>query len=134
MLLCFFFLMIRRPPRSTRTDTLFPATTLVRSPAPPCRAAAPGGRGRRCLRPAIPASSLPGRQPAPRPLPAAQSRRWPGGWPAAEGGATTASPVLHEEVDGAAQGEDALLQQTRLRPEVRPRLLALFEEHRRSEG
>src|SRR3546814_16968967 len=27
-----FFLMIRRPPRSTRTDTLFPYTTLFRSP------------------------------------------------------------------------------------------------------
>src|SRR3546814_14678031 len=27
----FFFLMIRRPPRSTRTDTLFPSTTLFRS-------------------------------------------------------------------------------------------------------
>src|SRR3546814_4116317 len=46
----FFFLMIRRPPRSTRTDTLFPYTTLFRSsrspvpesrraqrPGPPCR-------------------------------------------------------------------------------------------------
>src|SRR3546814_13307098 len=33
----FFFLMIRRPPRSTRTDTLFPYTTLFRSitDAPP---------------------------------------------------------------------------------------------------
>src|SRR3546814_7537485 len=33
MYLCclFFFLMIRRPPRSTRTDTLFPYTTLFRS-------------------------------------------------------------------------------------------------------
>src|SRR3546814_15782991 len=30
--LCFFFLMIRRPPRSTRTDTLLPYTTLFRSP------------------------------------------------------------------------------------------------------
>src|SRR3546814_8053035 len=29
--LCFFFLMIRRPPISTRTDTLFPYTTLFRS-------------------------------------------------------------------------------------------------------
>src|SRR3546814_13296304 len=28
---CCFFLMIRRPPRSTRTDTLFPYTTLFRS-------------------------------------------------------------------------------------------------------
>src|SRR3546814_2822466 len=27
----FFFLMIRRPPRSTRTDTLFPDATLFRS-------------------------------------------------------------------------------------------------------
>src|SRR3546814_14238077 len=31
MLLLFLFLMIRRPPRSTRTDTLFPYTTLFRS-------------------------------------------------------------------------------------------------------
>src|SRR3546814_18028351 len=33
MVLChiFFFLIIRRPPRSTRTDTLFPYTTLFRS-------------------------------------------------------------------------------------------------------
>src|SRR3546814_19476593 len=30
-LVLFFFLMIRRPPRSTRTDTLFPYTTLFRS-------------------------------------------------------------------------------------------------------
>src|SRR3546814_17837049 len=29
----FFFLMLRRPPRSTRTDTLFPYTTLFRSNA-----------------------------------------------------------------------------------------------------
>src|SRR3546814_8879577 len=31
MLFFFLFLMIRRPPRSTRTDTLFPYTTLFRS-------------------------------------------------------------------------------------------------------
>src|SRR3546814_4493234 len=30
-LLFFFFVRIRRPPRSTRTDTLFPYTTLFRS-------------------------------------------------------------------------------------------------------
>src|SRR3546814_14773260 len=42
-ILCiFFFLMIRRPPRSTRTDTLFPYTTLFRSP--PCLAVLPGSR------------------------------------------------------------------------------------------
>src|SRR3546814_1447672 len=31
----FFLLMIRRPPRSTRTDTLFPYTTLFRSSSAP---------------------------------------------------------------------------------------------------
>src|SRR3546814_14899664 len=36
--------MIRRPPRSTRTDTLFPYTTLCRSHAPP---GARAGRSRR---------------------------------------------------------------------------------------
>src|SRR3546814_8946351 len=35
MYLFFFFVMIRRPPRSTRTDTLFPYTTLFRSDADP---------------------------------------------------------------------------------------------------
>src|SRR3546814_8501890 len=33
-----FFLMIRRPPRSTRTDTLFPYTTLFRSKSGELRA------------------------------------------------------------------------------------------------
>src|SRR3546814_8642298 len=37
--------MIRRPPRSTRTDTLFPYTTLFRSPRKRPRAD-PGGNGR----------------------------------------------------------------------------------------
>src|SRR3546814_10503728 len=35
--------MIRRPPRSTRTDTLFPYTTLFRSPRTVVFAHAPGG-------------------------------------------------------------------------------------------
>src|SRR3546814_14710730 len=38
-----FFLMIRRPPRSTRTDTLFPYTTLFRSFLTVCRAHAGDG-------------------------------------------------------------------------------------------
>src|SRR3546814_16231642 len=33
MYVCILFCMIRRPPRSTRTDTLFPYTTLFRSKA-----------------------------------------------------------------------------------------------------
>src|SRR3546814_17683364 len=36
-LLDLFFLMIRLPPRSTRTDTLFPYTTLFRSSWAPAR-------------------------------------------------------------------------------------------------
>src|SRR3546814_5799727 len=38
--------MIRRPPRSTRTDTLFPYTTLFRSPPPDRRLPAHPGRSR----------------------------------------------------------------------------------------
>src|SRR3546814_5693095 len=44
-LIVIFFLMIRRPPRSTRTDTLFPYTTLFRS-ARARRRRAVRGRGR----------------------------------------------------------------------------------------
>src|SRR3546814_10568477 len=40
---CVFFLMIRRPPRSTRTDTLFPYTTLFRSVEIPRRQCLPEG-------------------------------------------------------------------------------------------
>src|SRR3546814_13980655 len=71
ILVVFVFLMIRRPPRSTRTDTLFPYTTRFRSVA---RSAIQGagaggrtntgmgacgypcmgmGRGRWCARPGI---------------------------------------------------------------------------------
>src|SRR3546814_15647033 len=39
-----FFLMIRRPPRSTRTDTLFPYTTLFRAGAAGFDGAHPGER------------------------------------------------------------------------------------------
>src|SRR3546814_21028420 len=42
--------MIRRPPRSTRTDTLFPYTTLFRSSAGRGRVRRGGGRIRRCQR------------------------------------------------------------------------------------
>src|SRR3546814_11437999 len=42
---CIVFLMIRRPPRSTRTDTLFPYTTLFRSDAAAVAAHDAAGRG-----------------------------------------------------------------------------------------
>src|SRR3546814_12552587 len=40
----FCFLMTRRPPRSTRTDTLFPYTTLFRAPGASWPARWPGSR------------------------------------------------------------------------------------------
>src|SRR3546814_17317261 len=40
-----FFLMLRGPPRSTRTDTLFPYTTLFRAPAGRPRGLGPDHRG-----------------------------------------------------------------------------------------
>src|SRR3546814_11189611 len=43
VLCVFFFLMIRRPPRSTRTDTRFPYTTLFRSAAGAGRRLRAGG-------------------------------------------------------------------------------------------
>src|SRR3546814_7868866 len=54
--------MLRRPPRSTRTDTLFPYATLVRSPGDRCRACARcpcptcrWQRARRCVHAVAPA-------------------------------------------------------------------------------
>src|SRR3546814_15948235 len=45
-ILYFFFFLIRRPPRSTRTDTRFPYTTLFRSMgATILRVERPGGNG-----------------------------------------------------------------------------------------
>src|SRR3546814_3733439 len=54
MIYCFFvvfFLMLRRPPRSTRTDTLFPYPTLFRSPHHPRRSTALPRRGNRAADP-----------------------------------------------------------------------------------
>src|SRR3546814_8940881 len=51
--------MIRRPPRSTRTDTLFPYTTLFRSPPRPAPPPAPRDRRDRA------AGGLPPLRPAP---------------------------------------------------------------------
>src|SRR3546814_700954 len=46
--------MIRRPPRSTRTDTLFPYTTLFRSPASASCASVPSVSVPRTSVPAMP--------------------------------------------------------------------------------
>src|SRR3546814_8744793 len=57
----FFFLMIRPPPRSTRTDTLFPYTTLFRSGCrgdrTPARRPPAGDRARRHPDPAVHSAS-----------------------------------------------------------------------------
>src|SRR3546814_20419949 len=68
MFLLFFFLMIRRPPRSTRTYTLFPYTTLFRS-----------GHHRDVATPADPASSRMGESIyrfVCREMPGAARRAW----------------------------------------------------------
>src|SRR3546814_4801596 len=61
----FFFLMIRRPPRSTRTDTLFPYTTLFRSPSRATGQATRSSRSssprRRCRTSTPPSTSSPSR-------------------------------------------------------------------------
>src|SRR3546814_7606571 len=41
--------MIRRPPRSTRTDTLFPYTTLFRSTSHPSSLPAPSSKAAACM-------------------------------------------------------------------------------------
>src|SRR3546814_9653753 len=58
-----FFLMIRRPPRSTLTDTLFPYTTLFRSACRPLVAA--GKRPPPRARPPVPRPGGADRRPAP---------------------------------------------------------------------
>src|SRR3546814_12390126 len=72
MLRLLFFLMIRRPPRSTRTDTLFPYTTLFRS----ARSAQQDRRSRRAETATrlAQAEAPPLSAPAPsQPVPAARS-------------------------------------------------------------
>src|SRR3546814_8351554 len=56
--------MRRRPPRSTRTDTLFPYTTLFRSP---WRRKPPPATARKCCRHGGKAATATGRQSPPRP-------------------------------------------------------------------
>src|SRR3546814_2595307 len=63
--------MIRRPPRSTRTDTLFPYTTLFRSCATRCPSRSPDLR-RRCPRALHRAHGTP-LLPTPRAPPQARS-------------------------------------------------------------
>src|SRR3546814_14775473 len=60
---CVFCLMIRRPPRSTRTDTLFPYTTLFRS-ADVTDMQLPGGRRRETRGDGHGAALAPGRAAA----------------------------------------------------------------------
>src|SRR3546814_18780202 len=62
-IICFFFLTIRRPPRSTRTYTLFPYTTLFRSPDPLRK---PRGAGRAATGPPLPGAHRPRRRRLPR--------------------------------------------------------------------
>src|SRR3546814_15254685 len=89
----FFFLMIRRPPRSTRTDTLFPYTTLFR--------AVGDGQPRRA-RPHP--SAAEGRRPAHRGPRQGQGRA---AVPHGEGGARDVVPLPQTQGRGGSQSVDA---------------------------
>src|SRR3546814_6793657 len=69
--------MIRRPPRSTRTDTLFPYTTLFRSPVPNTSSCVPKATSDTCdapyLRYSAPSANPIGVSPA-RKLPSSPER------------------------------------------------------------
>src|SRR3546814_16999813 len=108
--LLFFFLMIRRPPRSTRTDTLFPYTTLFRS-----RAARRALR-RRPLPPCLP--------PAARAEPVLHRRRRPRAdrWGAAHGRPAQPAPTLRRRRRSAHRGR--LPRHRRLPPPHQPALRA----------
>src|SRR3546814_19644993 len=76
-----FFLMIRRPPRSTRTDTLFPYTTLFRSHSLPARQQPRSprvGRQRQEITDERPRCRRPGGGPRPEVTDPVARRRWPG--------------------------------------------------------
>src|SRR3546814_9485687 len=63
----FFFIMIRRPPRSTRTDTLFPYTTLFRSSVRAKLLAVPSGSRANTQSQPINESTAPEIEPSPPP-------------------------------------------------------------------
>src|SRR3546814_16439319 len=74
LLSVFFFLMIRRPPRSTRTDTLFPYTTLFRSLRRRQRRRQDRARDRRRRAHGAGAGAVRGRRPRPPPADRKSSR------------------------------------------------------------
>src|SRR3546814_12909003 len=91
----FFFLMIRRPPRSTRTDTRFPYTTLFRSIAA-CRPSAD-------RHPSEPVPARRRRSPAPCPGPRERRRargRARGGGPSAR----PRPPISPQDRKGVVSG------------------------------
>src|SRR3546814_11640967 len=95
--------MIRRPPRSTRTDTLFPYTTLFRSPDRCCRCAGDAHRAndrqarrwsRQCPMAAL--STHADRQPPPTPprTPTAAATSGGAHWVARAASGCAPTPVL----------------------------------------
>src|SRR3546814_1559413 len=101
----FFLLMLRRPPISTRTDTLFPYTTLFRSAAP--RGSPPGSRlGRRRRRRCQIGPSCRSLSVSPTILAAAQYRRTNHLVSTANGPAGEISPQAAIALTPAARSEE----------------------------
>src|SRR3546814_6638697 len=105
--------MIRRPPRSTRTDTLFPYPTLFRSAAAVALAREPRGFRRPPPRPARPAARrLAGAlvsacRPADRHRPARDRRTAVGAAPAGARGGRIAFPAADGRSDDPARRRGA---------------------------
>src|SRR3546814_13179781 len=95
-----FFLITRRPPRSTRTDTLVPYTTLFRSTGRRGQAPVAGQRPRRQARPAQGRSRLGAPAAAPR-------CRRPGGRTACR---TRVSRLAHPSADVRSEEHTSELQ------------------------
>src|SRR3546814_8543174 len=110
VVLCVFFFTNRRPPRSTRTDTRFPYTTLFRSPAFRCTVLCPT-----LLRTRDPARRGGGARPPPharrvRHLRRGQRRRHAGGGAA---GLRRRQLPGAGEVAGAQKAGDGVLRRLR---------------------
>src|SRR3546814_9760185 len=127
--------MIRRPPRSTRTNTLVPYTTLFRSPLPPLAVLDGFGRSVQpgpAVQP-VSARELATLQPAPR---------HPSGWYGRLDGRralntvaadTVPVPVTRWPADVQVRGLDQQSQEIRLLPPLLTAALLLFLADWRSE-
>src|SRR3546814_16191650 len=103
------FLMIRLPPRSTRTDTLFPYTTLFRSPGSTCPTDRDGGRAQPARNAALSRAQHAAGPQARRPGPLPATQMGTEGWLARRSGAGLcphAAGIAFSAYRGQQRGRD----------------------------